>query len=287
MTELTTFIHLTDLHIANPAKVEPHLYTDTAKTLSDVLARVRAIEPRPSFIVVSGDIANNADPAAYAELQRVWGVEDIPAFFALGNHDSRTGFHEVMLGQPERGMAPYSHDAVIAGIHLIVLDSSTPGAVHGTIEPEQFDWLQERLEAHPELPKLLVSHHPPALGGEPDGLSFETIELADSLRLGEMIRGRNVIGILCGHIHQDRVSVWNGVPVIIGNGHHSRLDVLRHDVLRSTKGEGFALCTLRPNGLTVNFIGLPTDGQELSVTTMADLDAYMAKLKAAAEPATV
>ena len=154
MTELTTFIHLTDLHIANPAKVEPHLYTDTAKTLSDVLARVRAIEPRPSFIVVSGDIANNADPAAYAELQRVWGVEDIPAFFALGNHDSRTGFHEVMLGQPERGMAPYSHDAVIAGIHLIVLDSSTPGAVHGTIEPEQFDWLQERLEAHPELPKL-------------------------------------------------------------------------------------------------------------------------------------
>ena len=281
MTLPVTFIHLTDLHIANPAVAEPHLYTDTSATLRTVLDHIETIDPRPDFIVVSGDIANNGDPAAYQELKRVWGDCTIPVFYALGNHDDRAAFYDVMLGRTENTDAPYCYDLVVAGIHLIVLDTSVPGLAHGDIEPEQFDWLAATLGRNADLPKLIILHHGPAIGFEQAGQGFETLSPEDSQRLARLLAGRNVLGLLSGHIHQDRFSLWHGVPVIVGNGHHSSLDVLHAGALRSTRGAGFAYCRALPEGLTVNFISLPGDGAELSRTSFAEIRAYLDGLLAA------
>lgn len=262
MTKVT-FLHLTDLHISNPGKPEPHAFADTAAVLTEVLQMARAIEPRPSFVMVSGDVANNADPAAYAELKRLWGDFDLPTLFALGNHDSREGFYREWLGRGEDLGAPYAHAQVIDGVHVIVLDSSTPGQIRGSIEPEQFDWLEETLGEHPELPKLIVTHHPPAIGEEGEESDFETLGWADSQRLAEMLADYDVAGILSGHIHYDRVSVWNGIPVVVANGHHSSTDHLFRDGMRAVSGAGFALCTVRSTGLTASFVPLASDRREL------------------------
>lgn len=264
MSPPITFLHFTDLHISNPDKPEPHAFQDTAETLTRVLEIARTIEPRPSFVVVSGDIANHADPAAYAELKRLWGDFPIPALFALGNHDNRAGFYEVFLDRHDHQGAPYAHSRVIDGVHVVCLDSSTPGQIHGTIEPEQFAWLEEVLDAHPGLPTVIAIHHPPAVGAaEHEEHAFETTAWADSQRLASMLRAHNVVGILAGHVHYDRVSVWNGIPVVITNGHHSSTDILNRDGMRAVAGAGFALCTLRPTGLTVSFVPLPSDRREL------------------------
>jgi 3',5'-cyclic-AMP phosphodiesterase len=276
-----SFIHLTDLHMANPAGNEPHLFSDTSKTLSDVLAMIGAMDPRPSFIIVSGDVANNEDAAAYGELKRVWGTMDVPTFFALGNHDSREGFQSVMLGKTENLDAPYFHDAVVDGIHIITLDSKTPRSPHGSIIAEQFDWFEETLDEHAELPKLVVLHHPPIFGFESPDLAFETLEPDDSARFLSLIKDRNIVAVLCGHVHQPRVSVWNGIPVVVGIGHHSMLDVLHTDGIRGVSGAGFSLCRVLPTGLTVNFIPLPSDGREVMRMSHAELTGYAEKLKKA------
>ncbi len=282
MNKTIRFLHLTDLHIANPDATEPHLYTDTSETLAKVLATARMIDPSPSFVIVSGDIANNADPAAYAELKRVWGDYDVPTLHALGNHDSREAFYEIMHGRTENAGAPYFHDQVIDGVHVIVLDSSTPRQIHGTIEPEQFAWLEQVLGQHQDLPKVVVTHHPPAFSDEHGRHPFEAIAYDDSHKLGEMLRGRNVVAILAGHVHHDSVTLWNGIPVIISNGHHSTSDVLHRGGLRSVEGAGFSMITLRPNGtMTVNFLPLITDRRELSRTSLEQLEHYVATLQAA------
>ena len=264
MSREVTFIHLTDLHIGDPA-VDDHLFSDTQATLQRVMELVATVQPKPSFIVASGDLSNRGEAESYAALKEIMATSDLPVVYALGNHDTREGFYAGMGIEAAAPDAPYFNDRVIDGVHIITLDSSTPGFIGGTIENEQFAWLESVLDTHPDLPKLIVVHHPPALGEGPDLTHWRHIAYPHSTRLADMLKGRNVVGILSGHIHHDRVSVWHGMPVVVGTGQHVATDILRTDVLRMVRGSSFGIGTIRKSGLSVAFVPLPTDRAELNV----------------------
>lgn len=282
MSDHVTFVHLTDLHIGNPAVPDDHLYSDTSTTLSAILADVKKLVPHPSFIVASGDLTNRGDEASYDELKRILAEAelDIPVLFALGNHDRRDGFYPAMLGLDDHEMAPYDHSQVIDGIHVVVLDSSVPNKIGGSFEPGQLDWLKGELDNHPELPKLLVMHHAPALDANPD-MEWESLSIADTEALRDAVAGKNVIGILSGHIHFDRVSHWYGIPVVVGIGQHAATDVLwLHEGLRMLEGASFAIGTLRPSGLSITFAPQPATRRELHSFTFAGMSEALKKYEA-------
>lgn len=264
MANDTTFIHLTDLHVGDPAVVDTHLFSDTSATLARILELVGTISPRPSFIVASGDLTNRGDADSYRQLKALMAATDLPVIYALGNHDTREGFYRGMLDHDRDLDAPFDHERVIDGVHIITLDTSTPGQIGGTIEPAQFEWLAAALDRHAELPKLIVAHHPPALGDAPDWAHWRTIEFTQSQQLAALLAGRNVVGILSGHIHHDRISVWHGIPVIVGMGQHAATDILQADVLRMVNGASFGIGTVRRTGLTIALVPLPSDRAELN-----------------------
>lgn len=281
MERETTFVHLTDLHIGSPD--DDHLFSDTTQTLEAVLDLMAMMDPKPDFVIASGDLTNRGDVESFGTLRRIIARLDCPVVYALGNHDTRAGFHQGMLDRTEDLEAPYFHDRVIGDIHVVTLDTSTPGLIGGSIEPEQFDWLEGVLETHPDLPKLIVAHHPPALGDGPDDAHWRTIAFPHSQRLAQMLKGRNVVGILSGHIHHDRVSVWHGIPVVVGTGQHAATDILRKDVLRMVRGASFGIGTIRKSGLTVAFVPLPSDRAELNVYPLEMLRARAMPVEIAAE----
>lgn len=274
MSDRITFVHLTDLHVGDPSVKDDHLFSDTGTTLRTILQAVATVQPKPAFVVVSGDLTNRGDIASYRELRRLFdeAALDMPILWAIGNHDTRPGFYEGLLDRRTDVEAPYFHDRVIAGIHVIVLDTSIPGKPGGNIEPEQFDWLQDRLYAHPELRKLIVMHHAPALDFDNPSLEWESITFADTARLEEMLAPHHVLGIMSGHMHYDRVSDWNGIPVVVGVGQHAAMDVLYlHEGLRMVEGTSFAIGTIRPSGLTVAFAPQPATRRELMKISYADM----------------
>ncbi|MBN8952472.1 MULTISPECIES: metallophosphoesterase [unclassified Rhizobium] len=276
MTAHTTFVHLTDLHISDPTVKDDHLYSETSKTLVAILADVKRLTPPPRFVIASGDLTNRGDVGSYEELKRIMAQAelDVPVLYALGNHDKRDGFYKAMTDRTEDLGAPYDHAAVIDGIHIIVMDSSHPFKIGGSFEASQFAWLEAELANHPDLPKLMVMHHAPALDANAD-LEWESLAIADTEKLRRLLEGRNIIGILSGHIHFDRVSNWYGIPVIVGIGQHAATDVLYlHEGLRMLSGASFAIGAVRPSGLTVSFVPQPAERRELhsfSFTDMADI----------------
>jgi 3',5'-cyclic AMP phosphodiesterase CpdA len=264
-----TFLHLTDLHFGSAD--DPHLHSDTEATMAAILTQMERIRPRPDFIVASGDLSNAGDADSYRRLKAMLDPYGVPVIYALGNHDTHEGFYEGMLGRTTDLSAPYDHDTVIAGLHVIALDSTTPGAIGGALEPDQFDWLADRLTAHPDLCKLIVVHHAPALGETMGDAPWREIRFADSQRLADVLVGQDVVGMLCGHIHHDRFSSWYGIPVIVGQGQHAATDILATDELRMVRGGSFGIGTLRPSGLTMALVPLPSDRAELNVYPLAML----------------
>ncbi|MCR6673991.1 hypothetical protein [Devosia ginsengisoli] len=73
-----------------------------------------------------------------------------------------------------------------------------------------------------------------------------------------------MVGILSGHIHHDRFSVWHGIPVIVGMGQHAATDILTTDVLRMVEGASFGIGTIRRSGLTMALVPLPQTRAELN-----------------------
>ncbi len=286
-----TFVHLTDLHVGDPAVPDAHLYSDTNATLRTILADVKRLSPQPAFIVASGDLTNRGDVASYNAFQAIVDEADLemPVLYALGNHDTRKGFYRALYNRTENNLAPYDHDAVIEGLHVIVLDSSVPEKVGGSLERGQLEWLEDRLDAHPELRKLIVMHHAPALDVDNPAMEWESMSYADTEKLAELFAGYdNIVGILSGHMHYDRVCIWHGIPLVIGVGQHAAMDVTYlSEGLRMVNGASFAIGTLRPSGLTISFVPQPSDRRELMTIRYEDMAKRAKDFEAAREEPAV
>jgi len=255
---MARFIHLTDLHVSHPDSGDGDGQPDTVATLLRVVGLINAMDTAPDFVIASGDLTNSGDPESYRLVQKILDDLEAPVVLALGNHDNRAGFHSVFGDGPSD--QPHFHAAVLGGLHVITLDTSVPGRVAGAICDAQFDFLDRVLPAHPDLPKLVVMHHPPWL--DPNGLPWTSLDQKSTKRLALALKAYKTVGILSGHIHINQVNHWHGIPVVISNGLHSTVDLLERPDLRIVDGTGFGLCVWRASGLSVSFVPLsPTPAE--------------------------
>lgn len=252
---MTRFLHITDLHLTAPETRDPSQQTDTVATMDRLLALLPGLDPVPDFIVATGDLTNIGDAASYRLLADRLARLDVPVIQTLGNHDVRAGWHGVFAGHGAAPDGPVDQETIVAGVHVIALDSVIPGKVGGALTPPQLEGLAAALERHPDLPKLIALHHPPRI--DPNmPFQWEALDAASTEALGALIAEHNVIAVLCGHVHRNRVTLWHGAPVVVTMGQQSALDVTRTDVLSVIEGTGFAICDILPVGLQVTFAPL-------------------------------
>ncbi len=267
---MTRFVHLTDLHVSHPDANDPKDKTASRDLLERVVGLINAMQPQPDFVVASGDLTNMGDEASYALVRDLLAPLKAPVVMALGNHDLRAGFHAVFGG--EAGDAPYFHDEVYGGLHVITLDTKVPERVAGAICEAQFAYLPKALTRHADLPKLIVMHHPPRV--DDGGLPWGSIDMGSTTRLAEMLEGQNIAGILSGHIHINQIHHWHGMPVCITSGLDYTIDLLERRDLRLLEGTTMAICEHRASGLSVSFVPLSPAQRDLGTIDRARLLAF-------------
>ncbi len=250
---MTRFLHLSDLHLT--ADQDPASPSGPLAALRQAVQISRQISPTPAFVVVSGDLSDRGDVASYALLRQELAAFDMPVLMALGNHDNRAGFFQVFGDLPGAPQGPLVHDALIGDVHVVLADSLVPGQVAGDLDAAQIARMAALLDRHPGHRKLLVCHHPPQLWGTPD-MAWAALSPQSTRRLAVLLQGRDICGLLCGHIHSNRMLQWEGLAVITVTGLQHGMDLTRSKGYAIVRETGCAICDLGPAGLQVAFAPL-------------------------------
>ncbi len=211
-----TVAHLSDPHLLAQGRLQ-YGAVDTEAGLVRALERLAAVDPVPRALVLTGDLADKAEPAAYARLRELVepAAEAMGAtvVWTMGNHDERAPYARGLFGSDDDGPQDRVHE--VDGLRIVALDTSVPGYHHGDLTDAQLAWLADVLATPAPHGTLLAMHHPPL--PLPMLRGAELIELRDQHRLASVVEGTDVRGILAGHLHFSTWSTFAGVPVSVAS----------------------------------------------------------------------
>lgn len=208
-------VHVSDTHLVGDGLLAGTL--DSEARLRRLFAQMHDAGGSPEAIVVTGDLADRGEPAAYARLRSI--AEPAAAalgsrlIWAMGNHDSRAALREHLLDE-DPSAEPFDRVHWVNGLRIIVLDTTVPGFHHGELSAAQLDWLAEELTFPAPDGTLLAMHHPPVPCVQELAV---LVELRGQAALADVLRGSDVRAILAGHLHYSTSGTFAGIPVSVAS----------------------------------------------------------------------
>ncbi|MER9655878.1 phosphodiesterase [Mesorhizobium sp. M0152] len=246
-------IQLSDPHLMTPGGL---LYgSDPLARLEACLADIGKNHADADLVVISGDLTNDGERAAYAALREKLTEFGPPWRLMLGNHDDRALFLEMFPeAAAERGFV----QSVVDGSEgrLVLLDTLDSGHVEGRLCEARLEWLDERLQEAQDRSVLLFMHHPPFRIHMP---VLDEVRLADADAFHEILqRHGNVRHIFAGHVHRLIAGSWRGIPVstLRSTNHQSALDFSQSWSL-GHEPPAYAVILIDADGVIVHFQDFP------------------------------
>ncbi|MFT4305836.1 MAG: phosphodiesterase [Microbacterium sp.] len=270
-------LHLSDTHLLAGDRLLGGRY-DTATNLARTLAAIERQGAAPDAIVVTGDLTDLGEPAAYAALREV--VEPVAArldaqlVWVAGNHDERPALRAGLLDAAPT-QDPVTGVWDLDGLRLIALDTTVPGWHHGELDDAQLAWLAGVLSEPAPLGTLLAMHHPPLPCHIP---FFDILELRDQPRLAAVLAGTDVRGILAGHLHYSTGGTFAGIPVSVAAATCYTMDLAVPAELVNGMDAGQSFHLVHVYDDTITHAVVPVEGAEPAEVFDAEWVARMAAL---------
>lgn len=260
------FVHFTDTHII----AGDNGRYNTAATLQRVIEVITALEPRPAFAVIGGDLASpdmlhrdrtltpeEYEPS-YQLLQNLVAPLACPTYMILGNHDNRTAFHRVMQTAAPTPDAAHYYSFDYQDYHFVALDSHLPGQHHGALGADQLSWLCTDLEAHHGQPTMVFVHHHPW----PLGLAWmDDMSLRNGEELTTVLRQYpDVRWMICGHVHLDQSIQRHGLTMLTTPSTCFQVSKVSQTHKTLPGPPGFRLVDVTEESVSTRVLHLPENG---------------------------
>ncbi len=231
--EKVKFVVISDPHISIPQQKGVadgyKLGLKTQMLAENTVAEINRI-PDVKFVLVAGDLTQDAEPWNIDALRKILDGLTVPYFVTLGNHDLSLVPHEkkdqtVTLskytvaaafmgrsGGMASGMTYYAHE-IAKNLVLITLDTSraqvfVPEAglndYGGSIDPGQLRWLEDTLKKNRKKTIVVLTHHSAVFWSDADRANHNywkwfTMDNADAVKA--LLRQYGVKAVFSGHRH--------------------------------------------------------------------------------------
>lgn len=196
-------VQISDIHLfEEPEKVL--LGVNTTESF-DAAIQLLKMDQKPDLIILSGDLSQDGSIASYLRVAEKLKEFAIPTYYVLGNHDEANTLHETY---PLENITHHKH-IVLKNWHIILLNSQNVGAVDGSLDRIQLNFLQHCLQMYPEHYAIIVFHHHPIPVGS---VWLDRLGLTNADEFWLILRSfPKVHTILFGHVHQEHEGKKNGI----------------------------------------------------------------------------
>lgn len=246
------FIHLSDPHLLAPG--ERLFGLDPLQRLRACLDDIARHHGDAVFCVITGDLTDTGEMAAYEALQALVDTAPLPVYLTLGNHDRREMFARVFDADHLDTDGFVQRSVPLETGYALLLDTAQAGRGSGRLEPVQLAWLDRELEKTGGAPVYLFMHHPPL----PVGMKhFDAILLEEPDGFFEILhRHGNIRHIFFGHVHLNMSGAFRGIPFSCNSGccHHIALDFMATEEATFVDDRPcYSVITLQEQSVLVHF----------------------------------
>lgn len=200
------FVHISDTHFGPAPDFTRHGHNAyaCAERAVEIINNLPVV---PDFVVHTGDIVYDPDPAAYRLAARLFERLQAPIYYVVGNHDRARDIHHFLpMGTkedvcPDRDRLSYTFTG--KGYRFLVLDGRGPDEIspHGLYSPEELDLV--RAEARAEGPPLTVFTHYPTFPLNSIWMDAYMLAINGPLLHEALLPARGRLrGVFYGHTHQ-------------------------------------------------------------------------------------
>jgi len=202
------FIHLSDTHLLGASSDK--LYgIKPAKRLKKAFRNIAEHHPDAAFVVITGDLTNGGDPAAYRHLAKYAQILPMPLLPVVGNHDDRAAFWETFPRFRSGKFVQYVYEEKERV--FLALDTLVEGEEYGLLCDERLAWLEEQLARYADRKISLLMHHHPIRSGL---YRMDTVgDFRSAKAFWKMLKrhGSGVDHIFFGHVHRPMQAIHRGV----------------------------------------------------------------------------
>ena len=196
------FAHVSDLHLAMPASTAPEDVTHPQAVAEAIARDVAGIAEALDLIVVSGDLTDRAEPAAFAAFEKMFVNIGLPVVVVPGNHDGPVGMRKYCASSEVLSGWDITNRVVeVGGGRFLGLDTCVESVTEGALDDEGLALLGKEVTRETESRLIVVMHHPPLVLGLARFDGFCRLEGRGRF-LGILEDAREPVIVLSGHVHR-------------------------------------------------------------------------------------
>jgi 3',5'-cyclic AMP phosphodiesterase CpdA len=231
------FAHLSDLHLGQ-SSVEG-VRDDAAAIVEQLVRDVGRISEVLDFVVVSGDMTEDAELASFEQFEDMFTKIGLPVYMVPGNHDGPSGYYKGLKRSKTLSTWDITNRVVeMPDLRLLGIDTCIEGETTGRIEAISMTRVEQEIARHAALPLIIVMHHPPVAPGLRD---FDVVARLDgAAEFQEILSGAtNPAIVLAGHVHRPYQGRMDGAACFVAGSPTSAF----------TSDLPFGSSPIRPQGL--------------------------------------
>lgn len=244
------FIQITDLHLGAPGTTVHGI--DPQARLEACLADIARHHADAEFCVITGDLAEYGEQAAYETLHSLLQEFPVKTHLMIGNHDDRARFATVFPNKSRDANGFVQSMRRTAEGDFLFLDTVDAGHSPGRYCARRLAWLEQRLAEADGRPVYLFLHHPPFDIGIP---GLDGMRLLDADPLAGLLRETpGIRHVFFGHVHRPVWGTWQGVgfSAMRSLNHQVALDMSGPALVYSHESPAYAVVLIEDTRVVVH-----------------------------------